>query len=70
MEAGHNTIFALMDEDRRAGIDPLFARTSSTPDVAPKPFPITPGIPMLQLPKPKSGLGGFIGSDGSVEVDV
>jgi hypothetical protein len=59
-----------MDEDRRAGIDPLVANTSSTPVAAPKPFSITPGTPMLQLPKPKTGLGGFIGTDGAVKVDI
>lgn len=38
--------------------------------LAPKPFSITPGTPMPSLPKPKKGLGGFIGPDGSVEVDI
>lgn len=70
MGAGQSTVIAQMDEDRRAGIDPLVAKTSSTPGTAPKPFSITPGIPMLQLPKPKSGLGGFIGPDGTLKVDV
>ncbi len=38
--------------------------------LAPKPFFITQGTPMPSLPKPKKGLGGSIGPDGSVKVDI
>lgn len=67
---GYNLVIAQMDEDRRAGIDPLAAKTSSTPGTVPKPFSITPGTPMPSLPKPKKGLGGVIGPDGAVKVDI
>jgi hypothetical protein len=67
---GYNLTIAQMDEDRRAGIDPLVAKAESTPAVAPLTFSIPPGTALPSLPKPKNGLGGFIGSDGSVKVDI
>jgi integrase len=67
---GYNLVIAQMDEDRRAGIVPLVAKAASTPAVAPLTFSIPPGTALPSLPKPKKGLGGFIGSDGSVKVDI
>jgi hypothetical protein len=59
-----------MDEDRRAGINPLLVKKPVVTVTAPLSFSITPGTPMPSLPKPKTGLGGVIGPDGSVKVDV
>jgi hypothetical protein len=70
MKAGHNTVIAQMDEDRRSGTNPLAVKIVSTPVAATLSFSITPGTPMLKLPKPKTGLGGFVGPDGSLKVDV
>jgi integrase len=67
---GYNLVIAQMDEDRRAGIDPLAAKIVSTPVAAPTKFSIKPGTPMPSLPKPKMGLGGVIAPDGSLKVDV
>lgn len=67
---GYNLAIAQMDEDRRAGIDPLVATKPSEPPAVPLPFSIPSGISLPSLPKPKKGLGGFIGTDGSVKVDI
>jgi len=67
---GYNLAIAQMDEDRRAGINPLAVKKPVVTVAAPKPFSITPGTPMPTLPKPRTGLGGVIGSDGSLKVDV
>ena len=66
----YNQTIADMDEDRRAGINPLSVKVASTPAVAPLTFSIPPGTSLPSLPKPKKGLGGFVGSDGSVKVDI
>ena len=67
---GYNLVIAQMDEDRRAGINPLSVKVASTPAVAPLTFSIPPGTALPSLPKPKKGLGGFIGTDGSIKVDI
>jgi len=67
---GYNLAIAQMDEDRRAGINPLVAKAASTPAVAPLTFSIPAGTALPSLPKPKKGLSGFIGTDGSVKVDI
>ena len=66
----YNQTIADMDEDRRAGINPLSVKVASTPAVAPLTFSIPPGTALPSLPKPKKGLSGFIGTDGSVKVDI
>ena len=67
---GYNLVIAQMDEDRRAGINPLAVKKPVVTVTAPQSFSITPGTPILSLPKPKKGLGGFVGPDGSVKVDI
>ena len=67
---GYNLVIAQMDEDRRVGIDPLAVKPVSAPVPAPTTFSIKPGTPMPSLPKPRTGLGGVIGPDGSVKVDI
>jgi hypothetical protein len=59
-----------VDEDRIAGIDPLAVKLVSAQVPVPTTFSIKPGTPMPSLPKPKKGLGGFIGTDGAVKVDI
>jgi integrase len=66
----YNQAIADMDEDRRAGINPLVVKKPVVTVTAPLSFSITPGTPMPSLPKPKKGLGGFIGTDGAVQVDI
>jgi hypothetical protein len=66
----YNQAIADMDEDRRAGINPLSVKVASTPAVAPLTFSIPPGTALPSLPKPKKGLGGFVGTDGSIKVDI
>jgi hypothetical protein len=65
-----NQALADMHEDRRAGINPLIVKKPVVTVTAPQSFSITPGTPILSLPKPKKGLGGFVSSDGSVKVDI
>ena len=67
---GYNLVIAQMDEDRSAGIDPLAVKAVSASVPTPISFSIKPGTPMPSLPKLKKGLGGFIGPDGSVKVDI
>jgi hypothetical protein len=67
---GYNSAIAQMDEDRRAGINPLAVKKPVVTVTPPQSFSITPGTPILSLPKPKKGLGGFVGPDGSVKVDI
>jgi len=67
---GYNLAIAKMDEDRRAGIDPLVVQKSVVTTTAPLTFSIPPGTAMPSLPKPKKGLGGFVGTDGSIKVDI
>jgi integrase len=67
---GYNLVIAQMDEDRRAGIEPLAVKPVSAPVPAPTTFFIKPGTPMPSLPKLKKGLGGVIGTDGSLKVDI
>ena len=67
---GYNLAIAQMDEDRRAGINPLSVKVASSPATAPLTFSIPPGTAMPSLPKPKKGLGGFVGTDGSIKVDI
>jgi integrase len=66
----YNQAIADMDEDRRAGINPLVVKKPSTPPASPLTFSIPTGTALPSLPKPKKGLGGFIGTDGSVKVDI
>ena len=67
---GYNLAIAQMDEDRRAGIDPLVVQKPVVTTTAPLTFSIPPGTALPSLPKPKKGLGGFIGTDGSIKVDI
>ena len=67
---GYNLTIAQMDEDRRAGIDPLVVSNSSAAVTSPLTFSIPTGTALPSLPKPKKGLGGFIGTDGSAKVDI
>ena len=67
---GYNLVIAQIDDDRRAGLDPLVPMKPLTPTAAPLTFSIPLGTPILSLPKPKKGLSGFVGPDGSVKVDI
>ena len=67
---GYNLVIAQMDEDRRAGIDPLVLQKPVVTTTAPLTFSIPPGTALPSLPKPKKGLGGFVGTDGSIKVDI
>ena len=67
---GYNIVIAKMDEERRAGLDPLAVKPVSAPVPAPTIFSIKPGTPMPSLPQLKKGLGGVIGPDGSVKGDI
>ena len=66
----YNQAIADMDEDRRAGINPLKVQKPVVTVAAPLTFSIPSGAVLPSLPKPKKGLSGFIGTDGSVKVDV
>ena len=66
----YNQAIADMDEDRRAGINPLKVQKPVVTVTAPQTFTITSGISLPALPKLNKGLGGFVGSDGSVKVDI
>jgi hypothetical protein len=67
---GYNLVIAQMDEDRRAGINPLAVKKAVVTLTAPQSFSITSGTPILSLPTLKKGLSGVVGPDGSVKVDV
>ena len=67
---GYNLVIAQMDEDRRAGIDPLVVQKPVVTTTAPLTFSIPPGTALPSLPKPKKGLGGFVGTDGTIKVDI
>jgi hypothetical protein len=66
----YNQAIADMDEDRRAGINPLVAKKPSASPAVPLTFSIPTGIALPSMTKPKKGLGGFVGTDGSVKVDI
>jgi len=66
----YNQAIADMDEDRRAGINPLVVKKPVVTVTAPLSFSMTPGTPMPSLPKPKKGLGGIVDTDGYVKVDI
>jgi hypothetical protein len=66
----YNQAIADMDEDRRAGFNPLVLQKPPAIVSARLSFSITSGTPILSLPKPKTGQGGFIGADGSVKVEI
>ena len=66
----YNQAIADMDEDRRAGVNPLLTKKPLASDSASLNFSIPPGTALPSLPKPKKGLGGFIGTDGSIKVDI
>jgi integrase len=67
---GYNLAIAQMDEDRRAGINPLVAKKPSVPPAVPLVFSLPSGTALPSLPKPKKGLSGFVDTDGSVKVDI
>lgn len=66
----YNQAIADMDEDRRAGINPLLAKKPVASDDVPLTFHLPPSTSFPSLPKSKKGLSGFIGTDGSVMVDI
>ncbi len=66
----YNQAIADMDEDRRAGINPLLVKKSVASDAIPLTFHLSPSTSFPSLPKSKKGLSGFIGTDGSVKVDI
>ena len=66
----YNQAIADMDEDRRAGINPLKVQKPVVTVTAPLTFSIPSGAVLPSLPKPKKGLGGFVGTDGSIKVDI
>ena len=66
----YNQAIADMDEDRRAGINPLVLKKPDAAPIAPVTFSLLRGATAATLPKLKKGLGGFVSADGSVEVDI
>lgn len=66
----YNQAIADMDEDRRAGINPLVVKKPDAAPIAPETFSLLRGTTAPTLPKLKKGLGGFVSADGSVEVDI
>ena len=66
----YNQAIADMDEDRRAGINPLVVKKPDAAPIAPVTFSLLRGTTAATLPKLKKGLGGFVSADGSVEVEI